>query len=234
MYRNAFAYRKPVARKPAQQYPIALAWAAVAAADRVNEGQYVNDNTYFKPEEVRRDTNKSLAYKFIESPDTLTDSDREMGEILSQHFSGLLFKSLTGPITNGFVANVANIVAMENVGRYEVACMAPLVRTYRGDIERENKNARMQALGAESEFVGGDGSRHVLNVRILETFYSQKYESLIVTAISGKNIVKFFTSKAVELFAKDSEITVKGSVKRTSINDRTGAKETWLTRVKVV
>jgi hypothetical protein len=69
---------------------------------------------------------------------------------------------------------------------------------------------------------------------VLETFYSQKYNSLIVTAVRGSDIVKFFTSKDVAEFPKNQDITVKGSVKRTSVNDRTGGKETWLTRVKVV
>jgi hypothetical protein len=234
MYRNAFAYRKPVARKPSVEFPIALAWAAVAAADRVNAGQYVNDQTYFKPEETRKDSNKVLAFKFLENPDTITAADRVEGQKLADHFAGLLFRSLSGNIRSGFLEQIAKTVAMESVGRYEVACMAALPKTYRGDLEREAKNARMATLGAQSAYLGSEGDKLTLKVKVLETFYSQNYNSHIITAVSDSNIIKFFTTKSVENFPVNGDITVQGRVKRHSVNDRTSAKETWLTRVKIV
>lgn len=241
MYRNAYAYRKPVTRKPSAEYPISLVWAAVAAADRVNAGQYVNDQTFFRPDEVRKDTNKSIAHRFIEAPDTLTDADREEGQKLADHFAGLLFRALKGPAvtantlsTQGFLDSVAKIVAMETVGRFEVACMAALPKTYRADIEREAKTARMAALGADSQFIGTEAQRVNLPIKVLETFFSQNYNCHIITAVAGTNIVKFFTAKDVAQFPVNGDIVVQGRVKRHSINNKTDAKETWLSHVKVV
>jgi hypothetical protein len=244
MYRNAYAFRtqrQPV-KKAQVQYHISDAWAAVAYADRTNEGQYVNDRTYFQPGEVVKAHNKTLAFQALERPEIITEEDRAMGATLASHFAGLLFRTIKGPVTTentltagpSFMDTIANVVAMKEVGRYEVACMACLPNTYRKDLEKEKRAEKMIELSAQSEYLGTEGSRQEIQVRVLETFYSQKYNSLIVTAVRGSDIVKFFTSKDVAEFPKNQDITVKGSVKRTGVNDRTGGKETWLTRVKVV
>lgn len=242
MYRNASYLRKAPVKKAQVQFSISDAWAAVAYADRVNQGQYVNDRTYFQPGEVVKAHNKTLAYEALANSELVTDEDRKFGETLTQHFAGLLFRTIKGPaitentLTAGpsFMDTIANVVAMKEVGRYEVACMACLPNTYRKDLEREKRDEKMLELSVHSEYIGAEGSKQLLQVRVLETFYSQKYNSLIVTAVRGNDIVKFFTSKDVAEFPKNQDITVKGSVKHTSVNNRNGAKETWLTRVKVV
>lgn len=212
-------------------FPISLAWSAIAGADRVNEGKYIN--TLYSGDSVFK-LNKDLALDFCVSPFELTDEDRAMGEKLAAHFSGLLFKTLSGPIASGFMSTIANIVAMDNVGKYELACMACLVNVYRKDLVREQHKEKMDTLSLKSEYLGMEGSKQELTAEIVETFYSRKYESLIVTAIAGTNVVKFFTSKDKELFPLNGKVNLKGTVKRNSINDRNGAKESWLTRVKVV
>lgn len=220
--------RKIVNKKP---FPISVAWAAIAGADRLNEGKYIN--TLYSNDPVFK-LNKELALDFCISPYTLTDEDKAMGEKLASHFSGLLFKTLSGPIANSFMSTIANIVGLENVGKYEIACMSCLVNVYRKDLAREQHTEKMNLLSANSEYLGQEGSKQEIVAEIVETFYSRKYESLIVTAIAGNNVVKFFTSKDKDMFPINSKVALKGTVKRNSINDRNGAKESWLTRVKVV
>ena len=235
MYFQTSYSRLPAKRivKSTATYPVDLAWAAVAAADRVNGSKYVNDQTYFSPDETRLKTNKAIAYEFLDNPETLTDEDRNRGQELADHFKGLLFAALGKPL-QGFLETVNKINTMEAVGRFEVACMAALPRTYRNDCERKARDEQMMAWAVDSDYIGQEGSRQILNVRIVETFYSQKFMSLIVTAKRGKDIVKFFTSKPAELFVKNTDITVRGTVKRNAVNDRTGAKESWLNRVQVI
>jgi hypothetical protein len=171
---------------------------------------------------------------FCENPGALTDEDRAQGEKLAQHFSGLLFKTLSGPITNGFMSTIANIIGMENVGRYEVACMSALPKTYRQDLEREVKQEKKQAFAATSTFIGSEASKHELDVEIIEAFYSKNYNIFINTATDGVNIIKFSTAHGNDIFPVGEKIRIKGSVKRHDIDNRTGVKETWLTRVKRV
>jgi len=112
--------------------------------------------------------------------------------------------------------------------------MACLVDVYRKDLVKEQHKEKMQLLSVNSNYLGTEGSKQEVTAEIVETFYSRKYESLIVTALVGANIVKFFTSKDKELFPLNGKVDLKGTVKRNSVNDRNGNKESWLTRVKVV
>jgi len=211
-------------------FPIGLAWASISAADRMNGGKYINQNTFPFPDGAKY--NKDLAMSLCENPGALTDEDKLFGEKLAKHFSGLLFKTLSGPIANGFMATIANIVAMENVGKYEIACMSCLVQTYRKDLEREVKQEKKQAFAATSMFVGTEASKHELDVEIIDTFYSKNYNIFINTATDGVNIFKFSTAHGRDIFPVNEKIRVKGSVKRHDVDQYTGVKETWLTRVK--
>jgi hypothetical protein len=211
-------------------FPISLAWSAISAADRINEGKYVNQHTFPYPEGAK--FNKDLAMSLCENPGALTDEDRAMGETLAKHFSGLLFKTLSGPITNGFMATIANIVGMETVGKYEIACMSCLVQTYRKDLEREVKQEKKQVFLATSDFVGTEASKHELDVEIIDTFYSKNYNIFINTATDGVNIFKFSSAHGATIFPLNEKIRIKGSVKRHDVDRFTGVKETWLTRVK--
>jgi hypothetical protein len=68
----------------------------------------------------------------------------------------------------------------------------------------------------------------------MEVFYSQNYNSHIVTANDGKNLIKFFTAKDIDLFPLNKKITITAKVKRLVENNQTGVKETWLNFVKPV
>ena len=211
-------------------FPISLAWASICAADRMNGGKYINQNTFPFPEGAK--FSKDLAMSFCENPGALTNEDKEFGETLAKHFSGLLFKTLSGPINNGFMATIANIIGMENVGKYEIACMSCLVQTYRKDLEREVKQEKKQVFLATSTFIGTEASKHELDVEIIDTFYSKNYNIFINTATDGLNIFKFSTAHGATIFPLNEKIRVKGSVKRHDVDQFTGVKETWLTRVK--
>jgi len=211
-------------------FPISLAWQAVSAADRVNEGKYINQNSFPYPNGAK--FNKDLAMSFCENPGAITDEDKAMGEKLAQHFSGLLFKTLSGPITNGFMATIANIIGMEYVGKFEISCMSALVQTYRRDLEREAKQEKKQSFITTSSFIGNEASKHEIDVEIIDSFYSKNYNIFINTATDGANVIKFSTAHGPDIFPVGAKIKIKGSVKRHDIDKYTGVKETWLTRVK--
>lgn len=214
-------------------YDIDVAWAAVSAADRINGGKYINQNSFFDAPQGSR-FNKAIAYDMCESPHLMLAEDRELGAKMHDHFQGLLFKRLTGSLTNGFLNTIADIVSKKQVSNYDVACMSALVKTYRQDIERENKLAREQSMVATSDYIGQVGSKKCVEVEIMDLVYSRNYNVHIITATDGVNIIKFMTAHDPALYAKGSKVTVTGSIKRCAENDRTGVKETWLTRVKKI
>lgn len=211
---------------------ISVAWAAVAAADRINQGQYYNTNSYGMPADAR--FNKAIAYDLVQTPELLTDSDRELAVKLSEHFQGLLFRQLSGPITNGFLSTVADIVCKPQVSRFDIACMSALVKTYRQDTERENQQNRAQAFSSTSEYIGLVGTKKTITVQIMDLVYSKKYNINIVTCTDGANLIKFCTAHPAEQYLQNSTVTVSGKIKSCAEDDRTGARVTWLTRVKKI
>ena len=212
------------------QFDIELAWAAVAAADRINQGQYYNANSYGAPAGAKY--NKAIAYDVVESPELLTEADRELAVKLSEHFQGLLFKRLTGKVFNSFLNSIADIVCKKQVSRFDIACMSALVKTYRQDTERENKQNRVQAFSATSEYIGLAGTKKTVTVEIMDLVYSKKYNINIITCTDGVNLIKFCTSQPAEQYLQNSTVTVSGKIKSCEEDDRTGARVTWLTRVK--
>lgn len=214
------------------QYDIDVAWAAVAAADRINEGRYINQNSYNIPPDTR--FNKVIAYDMVEMPELLTEVDRELAVKLSEHFQGLLFKRLTGKVFNGFLNSIADIVCKKQVSRFDIACMCALVKTYRQDTEREIKRDRVQAFSGTSEYIGLVGSKKTITVEVIDLVYSKKYNINIITCTDGGNLIKFCTSHPAELYPQNTTVTVSGKIKSCEEDDRTGARVTWLTRVKKV
>ena len=222
------------AKSPRQRtdlYDIDVAWAAVAAADRVNQGQYYNANSYM-PADAKY--NKVIAYEMVESPELLTAADRELAVKLSDHFHGLLFKRLTGKVFNGFLNSITDIVCKKQVSRFDIACMSALVKTYRQDTEREVKQNRMQAFSGTSEYIGLVGAKKTITVQIMDLVYSKKYNINIITCTDGVNLIKFCTTHPVEQYPQNSTVTVSGKIKSCAEDDRTGARVTWLTRVKKI
>jgi hypothetical protein len=217
--------------KTQKVFDIDVAWAAVSAADRINEGKYINGNSL---DAVPAKFNKSIAHDMCENPHQLLAEDRLLGEKLQDHFQGLLFKRLTGKLTNGFLNTIADIVTKKQVTLFDLACMSSLVKTYRQDIERENKIAREQALFSTSDYLGLEGSKHQLTVEVTNTIYSRNYDIHIITATDGENLIKFSTGNSSVVFYQGEKTLIKGTVKRCEVDDRTGVKVTWLNRVKKI
>jgi len=212
-------------------YPIELAWAAVCGADRVNLQEYYNQNSYSSTQFT---FNKVIAYQLLAEPELIQPEDKEFGAKLAEHFKGLLFRTLTGGTQNGFLDTIANIVAKEEVSKFDVACMAALPKTYRKDLIKEAKTEKQQTLASTSEYIGAVGSKQELAVELIDSIYSRNYNIYINTATDGMNVIKFTTAHDASVFPVGEKIRVKGAVKKQEINNRTGAKETWLTRVKRV
>lgn len=212
---------------------ISLAWSAVAAADRVNGGEYISKKTF--PVPADKTYNKVVAERFIMAPETLLPEDIAHGEKLAEHFAGLLFTVIKADSGDSFKSTIANIVGKKTVTLiYDVACMACLPNTYRKEMAREKKMERQRDMVATSEYLGQPESKIRTELEIMEVFYSQNYNSHIVTANDGKNLIKFFTAKDIDLFPINKKITITAKVKRLVENNQTGVKETWLNFVKPV
>lgn len=205
------------------------AWAAVAYADRTQGGEYLGSNSFVKEGQRR---NKEIALEAIDNPSLVTEADREQAEILDLHFQGLMMKKLTVAL-NDFENTILKIIQKDAVTvNYDLAVMASLPASMRREDARKAKSEKVAIAGANSEYQGSVKDKITLPIKILSIFHSKNYPGVIVTAQSGTNLYKFFSSHT-DAWTEGVEVTVQGTVKDHRVDGRTGSKETWLNRVKV-
>jgi hypothetical protein len=216
-------------QRHSQQYSAELTWAAVAAADRFNEGRYVKAGGYREPEDRDRVSNRELALEFINNPSTIQEQDHEFGRQLLEHFRGEIF-GLIKQQANDFMTTVAKIVTMPTVGNYELAVMSSLPSVYRRAMVRQQQQEDLAKIGAASSYLGSVGDKVTGALTVHQRFFSERYRSYIITGDVGGNIVKFFTSK--DSFEPQHQYQFSARVKNHTVNDRDSVRETWLSHVK--
>lgn len=220
-----------------KKLPIADAWALVAYADRVNQGEYIKfpefDN---ETGNVKRKPNRELIddQVSIMGMRSVTSEDREQGQRLADHFQGLLFDALSGK-TNDFDQKIINIITEKEVHeKMGMAYMACLAVRYRKELVKEMRQEQMFKLGHSSIHQGAVGQHLRLEVTVLSKFEGRAFPGSVVRATDGTNIYFWSSSKTIDMWPDSPErFPIVGVVKAHG-TDRDGYQETRLTRVKIV
>lgn len=220
-----------------KKLPIADAWALVAYADRVNQGEYIKfpefDN---ETGNVKRKPNRELIddQVSIMGMRSVTSEDREQGQRLAGHFQGLLFDALSGK-TNDFDQKIINIITEKEVHeKMGMAYMACLAVRYRKELVKEMRQEQMFKLGHSSIHQGAVGQHLRLEVTVLSKFEGRAFPGSVVRATDGTNIYFWSSSKTIDMWPDSPErFPIVGVVKAHG-TDRDGYQETRLTRVKIV
>lgn len=217
--------------------PIATAWALVAYADRINNGEYIKFPE-FDPEtgNVKRKPNRELISDQLAVVGfrNVTDADRAHGQVLATHFQGLAFDALSGK-TNDFDQKIMNLITAEEVHeKMGLAYMACLGARYRKDIVKEFRQEQMFKLGHSSTHQGTPGQHLRLEVTVLSKYEGRAFPGSVVRATDGTNIYFWSSSQKIDMWPDTPEkFPIVGVVKAHG-TDREGYQETRLTRVKIV
>jgi hypothetical protein len=215
--------------------PIADAWALVAMADRVNNGQYVKfpefdpENGMVKVRPNREIIKDQLTLGLV----NITEADREFAQQMADHFQGLAFSALTQKL-NDFDQRIMNFITQAEVdaglGMAYLACMA--VR-YRREIDRDRKAEELLSVTATTTHQGSVGQHLRLRVRVIAKFAGKVFAGSVVRATDGTNLYFWTSSKLVDLWPDaPEEFEIVGIVKAHG-EDRDNNAETRLTRVKI-
>jgi hypothetical protein len=220
-----------------KKIPIAEAWALVAYADRINNGDYVKFPE-FDPESgnVKRKPNRELISEQVAVMGfrSVTAEDKARGQILADHFQGLVFDALSGK-ANDFDQKIINLITAEQVQPHrDLAYMACLGARYRTDVVKEYRREQMFKVGHSSIHQGTLGQHLRLAVTVLAKFEGRAFPGSVVRATDGNNIYFWSSGKMVDMWPDTPEqFPVVGVVKAHGV-DRDGYQETRLTRVKIV
>lgn len=225
------------ADRKSKKIPIADAWALVAYADRINNGEYIKFPEFdSETGNVKRKPNRELINDQVSIMGlrNVTSEDRAQGQKLADHFQGLVFDALGGK-TNDFDQKIINLITEQEVHeKMGLAYMACLGARYRKDIAKEYRQEQMFKLGHGSTHQGTVGQHLRLEVTVLSKFEGRAFPGSVVRATDGTNIYFWSSSKMIDMWPDSPErFPVVGVVKAHGM-DREGYQETRLTRVKIV
>lgn len=223
-YRNPYAYRKPVFRAPKVEmnYKAEDVWAAAWQAYITNGKQYIKA---IMPDVPNHKTNRMIVEELLADTTQITQESRDMGETMQRYFLGLTFKLIEGKTLSPFLQGAYDAATKHTItSKLDLAIIASLPATYEKSAKRDDVNRRINF--ARGGYVGTIGDKVSLNIEVIKSLWSQKWNTWYLTGITGEDQVVFFACK--ESFDIGTHLTITGTVKGTRDNS------TQLNRVKVL
>ena len=200
-------------------------WGCAAAAQRINEGYFKEDQWDTAEAGVKIKTaNKSLVKAWLRDEDysLVTAADIAAGETARNHFKSYTFLAIAGRL-NEFQTTAMQLAAKEEfTGRdiYDFAVISCLPSVAVRDVA----NSELKREIYTSEQLQGDvGDAVVGDITVLTARFNPDYNRHKITARMGESFVDFWFGKELE-----GTIRIKGKIKT-----QRGNKTTQLNYVKI-
>jgi len=201
-------------------------WGCAAAAQRINEGYFKEDQWDTAEAGVKIKTaNKSLVKAWLRDEDysLVTAADIAAGETARNHFKSYTFLAIAGRL-NEFQTTAMQLAAKEEfTGRdiYDFAVISCLPSVAVRDVA--NSELKREIYTSE-QLQGAVGDTIVGDITVISARFNPEYAKHKITARMGESFVDFWFGKELE-----GTIRIKGKVKT-----QRGNKTTQLNYVKIV
>lgn len=194
-------------------------WAASVAAQRIN-GSYIKAVA----PGIDQKTNRQIVIDMLNSPETITQEDRDQAEVVRRYFKALTFKIIEGKTLNDYLKGAMTIANKDNITTtYDLAVIASLPATYEKSSKRDDVDRRIRF--AQGGFVGEPGEIIQLNIEVVKRLWSEKFNTWYLTCMTPEDQVVFFAFRK-EVNVGDT-LSIQGKVKSKRDNS------TQLSHVKV-
>jgi hypothetical protein len=201
-------------------------WGCAAAAQRINEGYFKEDQWDTAEAGVKIKTaNKALVKGWLRDEDysQITAADIAAGQTARNHFKSYTFLAIAGRL-NEFQTTAMQLAAKEEfTGRdiYDFAVISCLPSVAVRDVA--NSELKREIYTSE-QLQGEVGDSIVGDITVLTARFNPDYNKHKITARMGESFVDFWFGKELE-----GTIRIKGKVKT-----QRGNKTTQLNYVKIV
>jgi len=200
-----------------------LMWAAACTAYRLNNGYYKQPELI--GDQVVRPTNRDLVEQALANAALITDTDRAMGQDCRRHMASAVTMQALRTELNEWALVTARVCSLDTItSRYDMSVITAMPHSYARQLRKESVDSRLARC--EEGAVGNIGAKIDLNVEVMRSNYSEKFNTWFVSAITDSNYSVFFSYR--ESIEPETHVTIRGTVKRH--NDRS----TQLNRVKVL
>ena len=173
---------------------------------------------------VIKTTNRELVLKYLEDVSQIGQSYYELAEKIKQYYRGYTFKMLSGAYMTEFDRNIVKMLEEEFTPEgYNLATLTSVPNTYFKSVARDITDNRIKYT--QGGHVGKVGERHNLQCEVLRSFFSEKWNTHFITAITSSDQAVFFSYK--QNITVGTVLNIIGTVKGFRDN------QTQLNRVKV-
>lgn len=200
-----------------------LMWAAACTAYRLNNGYYKQPELV--GDQVVRPTNRDLVEQALANAILITDADRAMGADCRRHLASSVTMQALRTELNEWAKVTARVCSLDEItSRYDMAVITAMPHSYARQLRKESVDSRLARCNEGA--VGNIGAKIDLNIEVMRSNYSEKFNTWFVSAITDTNYSVFFSYR--ESIETETHVAIRGTVKRH--NDRS----TQLNRVKVL
>ena len=200
-----------------------LMWAAACTAYRLNNGYYKQPELI--GDQVVRHTNRDLVEQALANAALITDADRAMGQDCRRHLASAVTMQALRTELNEWAKVTARVCGLDKItSRYDMSVITAMPHSYARQLRKESVDARLAHCNEGS--VSNVGAKVELNIEVMRSNYSEKFNTWFVSAITDTNYSVFFSYR--ESIEPETHVAIRGTVKRH--NDRS----TQLNRVKLL
>ena len=201
-------------------------WACAAAAQRINEGYFKEDQYDTAEAGVKLKTaNKLLVKAWLRDEDysQITAADIAAGQTARNHFKSYTLLAIAGRL-NEFQTTAMQLAAKEEFGGRDLYDFA-VISCLPSVAVRDAANSELKRdIYASEQLQGAEGDRIQGEITVINTRFNPDYNRFKVRGRMGESFVDFWFGSALE-----------GTVKiRAKIKSQRGDKTTALNYVKVL
>lgn len=209
-------------------------WGAACQALSVNDGTYINPKYIeFDPEKYTgKLSNQELIRFYAYNTDKISEQSIKDGMEVRAYLNGMMFKILAEEKIGEYFTKLIKLATDENLQltnkNIHFIASAPSA-VIREQLKDEMNREIKRATGG---YIGSEGDKVQLNIKVLRSHYSEQWERHYVTGITTNDQVVSFSTKNKRLIVPNSVVSVKAIVFAHKIDEYTKQETTKLTNVR--
>lgn len=209
-------------------------WGAACQALSVNDGVYIRRHDIeFDPEKYTgKLSNQELIRFYAYNTDRISEQSIKDGMEVRAYLNGMMFKILAEEKIGEYFTRLIRLATDENLQltnkNIHFIASAPSA-VIREQLKDEMNREIKRATGG---YIGSEGDKVQLNIKILRSHYSEQWERNYITGITTNDQVVSFSTKNKRLIVPNSIVSVKAIVFAHNIDEYTKQETTKLTNVR--
>lgn len=209
-------------------------WGAACQALSVNDGTYIKQQDIeFDPEKYTgKLSNQELIRFYAYNTDKISEQSIKDGMEVRAYLNGMMFKILAEEKIGEYFTKLIRLATDENLQltnkNIHFIASAPSA-VIREQLKDEMNREIKRATGG---YIGNEGDKVQLNIKVLRSHYSEQWERHYVTGITTNDQVVSFSTKNKRLILPNSVVSVKAIVFKHYVDEYTKQETTKLTNVR--